>query len=136
VPQEYALDGSEDPLFKRILRNEDGLSVITVVSVILVLSGLGYTLTDMMAAKLNSVYTSLDAARAFYLAESGIQYAGKYLKRVDDWSTVANVNKNMGGGSFGVTFSNYASGSPESIQAASIGSYGIGQREIKVTFER
>jgi hypothetical protein len=101
-----------------------------------VLTAIGYTFTALMASKQESVPATLHASRAFYIAEAGIQYAGKYLEGLGDWTTAANQNKNLGGGSFTVSFTDYAAGPPASIVATSTGTYGTGERVIKATFQR
>ena len=118
------------------IKNERGLSIIAVVFTMLVLTSLGYTLSALMVGKQRSVPPTLDGGKSFYITEGGINYAGKYLDGLADWSAASSQTKNLGSGSFTITFSDYTSGSPESIIAMSTGTYGMGARVIKATFER
>jgi hypothetical protein len=117
-------------------KNERGSAVLTVIFVLLILTGIGYTLSDMMTAKVTSLPETLDSSKAFYLSEAGIQYADKYLNDLFDWGTAVNDTKNLGEGSFSVTFSDYTPGTPESINVTSVGTAGMAQRVLKGTFER
>ncbi len=119
-----------------LIRNERGLSIVAVVFTMLVLTSLGYTLSALMVSKQRSVSPTLDGGKSFYITEGGINYAGKYLDGLADWSTASGQTKNLGSGSFTVTFSDYTSGSPETIIAASTGTFGAGTRVLKASFER
>lgn len=122
---------------KVVLRDQRGVSVLAIIFVILVLAAVGYTFSAMMAAKQKSVPATLEAAKAFYIAEGGLHYGGKYLAGLSDWSTAASQTKDLGGGSFTVQFSNYSSGAGgESITATSTGTCGAAERVVIATFER
>lgn len=118
------------------IKNERGFSIVAIIFTMLVLTSLGYTLSALMVAKQKSVSPTLDGGKSFYITEGGINYAGKYLDGLADWSTASSQTKNLGSGSFTVTFSDYTSGSPESIIAMSTGTFGAGTRVLKASFER
>ncbi len=120
----------------KLVRNQHGASILAVIFVMLVLTSIGYTFSLMMAAKQESVSSTLDAGMSFYMAEAGTSYAGKYLANLADWNTASTQAKNLGGGSFSVAFSDYAAGPPNTIIATSTGTYNTGTRVLKATFQR
>ena len=127
--------------FKRILaellRGQDGFSVMVIIFVMLVLTAVGYSMTRMMATKQKSVPVNAQSSSAFYVAEGGINYAGKYLSELVSWSSLSNQSKSLGNGGFTVSFSDYcAHGScPEGgtnmcVTATSTGTYADGTRVL------
>ena len=118
------------------IKNERGFSIVAIIFTMLVLTSLGYTLSALMVAKQKSVAPTLEGGKAFYITEGGVNYAGKYLDGLADWSTTSSQTKNLGDGSFTIIFSDYTSGSPETIIATSTGTYGNGTRVLKASFER
>lgn len=127
---------SNDSCKSSFIKNERGFSIVAIVFTMLVLTSLGYTLSALMVAKQKSIVPTLEGGKAFYITEAGINYAGKYLNDLADWSTASNQTKSLGSGSLTVTFSDYTSGSPETIIAISTGTYGTGTRVLKASFER
>ena len=129
----------------RLLRGQDGFSVMVVIFVMLVLTVIGYSMTRMMATKQKSVPITAHSSSAFYVAEGGINYAGKYLSDNDQifWSSLPDQTKSLGNGSFTVTFSDYCTygncpegGTKMCVTAQSTGTYGDGQRVLLVRFCR
>ena len=94
-------------ILAELLRGESGFSVMVVIFVMLVLTVIGYSMTRMMATKQKSVPVTAQSSSAFYVAEGGINYAGKYLSDSDhiSWSSLSDQAKSLGNGSFTVTFS-------------------------------
>jgi Tfp pilus assembly protein PilX len=127
------LNSGKRPRMLRMLENEKGVSLLAVVFVILVLTAIGYTFTAMMAAKQKSVPATIEGGKAFFIAEAGLEYGATYLKNLANWSTATSQTKNLGGGSFTVTF---AAPVGNTIQATSTGTYGAGTRQLKATFTR
>jgi Tfp pilus assembly protein PilX len=130
-------------MLTKLLRGQGGFSVLVVIFVMLVLSVIGYSLTNMMVAKQKSVPVTAQSSRAFYMAEGGLDWAGKYLSRLppDEWyclSTPADdATLNLGNGSFEVTFDQYSSDATyEYITVASTGYYGDGKRTVAMRFQR
>ena len=126
----------------RLLKNQQGVSILAVIFVILVLTAIGYTFSAMMASKQKSVPATLDGTRAFHIAEGGLHYAGNYLGKKGNWGSLVGSppaelqNVNLGGGNFSVSFSGHTSGPPERINAISTGTYGMATRLVRAAFER
>jgi Tfp pilus assembly protein PilX len=121
----------------RLLRGQGGFSILVIVFVMLVLSAVGYSMARMMATKQKSVPLTAQSSSAFYVAEGGINYAGKYLSDLVSWSSVTDQTKSLGSGSFTVNFSDYCAygGCPEGgtnmcVTATSTGTYGEGKRVL------
>ena len=135
------------------VRSQNGFSILAVVFVMLVLSVIGYSLTSMMATKQRSIPVTAQSSRAFYLAQGGLDWAGKYLDGLnpDEWSDFqldcddeldegdASVTKEVGNGSFHLIFCGYGcttDPSNQEITVISIGKHGDGVRRIRTTFHR
>ena len=112
--------------------------MLAIIFVILVLTAIGYTFSAMMASKQRSVPATLEAGKAFHIAEGGLHHAGKYLSTLLTFASATPYNQNMGGGQFNITFTPIAvfPASPERITVTSTGTYGSGQRIVVATFER
>ena len=91
----------------RLLRGESGFSVLVIIFVMMVLTVIGYSMTRMMATKQKSVPVTAQSSSAFYVAEGGINYGGKYLSDLVSWSSLSDESKNLGNGNFNVAFSDY-----------------------------
>jgi Tfp pilus assembly protein PilX len=127
----------------RLLRGESGFSVMVIIFVMLVLTAIGYSMTRMMATKQKSVPVNAQSSSAFYVAEGGINYAGKYLSDLVSWSYATDQAKNLGNGNFNVTFSDYCTygscpegGTKMCVTATSTGTYGDGMRVLASRFCR
>ena len=121
----------------RLLRGESGFSVMVIIFVMLVLTVIGYSMTRMMATKQKSVPITAHSSSAFYVAEGGINYAGKYLSDLVSWSSLSDESKNLGNGNFNVAFSDYCDhgscpegGTNMCVTATSTGTYGDGTRVL------
>jgi len=130
-------------ILAELLRSESGFSVLVVIFVMLVLTVIGYSMTRMMATKQKTVPVTAQSSNAFYLAESGISYAGKYLSDLVSWGSLSDESKNLGSGGFSVSFSDYCAygGCPEGgtnmcVTATSTGSSGDGRRVLASRFCR
>ena len=124
----------------KLLRSQKGVSILAIIFVIVVLTAIGYTFSAMMVAKQKSVPLTVHGGKAFYIAEGGIDFAARYLSGLGSggWSgPPPNQSRNLGGGSFTVVFSNYASaGGVDSIDATATGTYGTATRVLVTTFSR
>ena len=125
-------------ILAELLRGQDGFSVMVVIFAMLVLTVIGYSMTRMMATKQKSVPVNAQSSSAFYVAEGGLNYAGKYLSELVSWSSLSDQSKSLGSGGFTVSFSDYcAHGScPEGgtnmcITATSTGTYADGTRVLR-----
>jgi len=97
----------------------------------------------MMATKQKSVPVTAQSGSAFYVAEGGINYAGKYLSDVVLWNSLTDQTKSLGNGSFSVSFSDYCAyggcaegGTKMCVTATSTGTYGDGARVLASRFCR
>jgi hypothetical protein len=127
----------------RILRGQGGFSIIAIVFVMLVLSAIGYSMARIMAAKQKSVPITAQSSSAFYVAESGLSWGGKYLSELVSWSSLSDQSKSLGNGSFNLAFSDYCAhgscpegGSNMCITVTSTGAYGNGTRVVASRFCR
>lgn len=121
-----------------ILRDEKGLSLIALVVTILILGTIGFILSSLMSSHQETVPVVLDSSRAFYAAQGGVEYVGKYLKVSggNDWTTTPvppNQPISLGNGSFTVSFSPV---DPDHLTATIIGTSGSAQRQTTVNFEK
>ena len=130
-------------ILAELLRGQGGFSVMVIIFVMLVLTAIGYSMTRMMATKQKSVPVTAHSSSAFYVAEGGLNWSGKYLSDLVSWSSLSDVSKNLGSGGFTISFSDYcAHGScPEGgtnmcVTATSTGTYGDGTRVLASRFCR
>ncbi len=124
-------------ILAKLLRGQEGVSVLVVIFVMLVLTVIGYSMTRMMATKQKSVPLTAQSSSAFYVAEGGINYAGKYLSDLVSWSSLSDESKNLGSGGFTVSFSDYCAygncpegGTNMCVTATSTGTFGDGTRVL------
>lgn len=112
---------------------EKGISVIALIAAILLLGSIGYVMSSLMVGSQESTPRTLDSARAFYVAQGGVEYTGKYLQGVTNWGSVGNLTLNLGSGNFTVTFSPVDS---SNIDATITGNFGSAHRLILVRYNR
>ncbi len=124
-------------ILAKLLRGQEGVSVLVVIFVMLVLTVIGYSMTRMMATKQKSVPITAQSSSAFYVAEGGINYTGKYLSDLVSWSSLSDESKNLGSGGFTVSFSDYCAygncpegGTNMCVTATSTGTFGGGTRVL------
>ncbi len=129
-------------ILAELLRGQSGFSVMVIIFVMLVLTVIGYSMTRMMATKQKSVPVTAQSSNAFYLAESGINYAGKYLSDLVTWPP-SGETKNIGNGNFTIAYSDYCAygncpegGTNVCVTATSTGTYGDGTRVLASRFCR
>jgi len=124
-------------MLAELVRSQKGFSILTIVFVMLVLSAIGYSMARMVATKQKSVPITAQSSSAFYVAEGGINWAGKYLSDLVSWNSATGQTKNLGSGGFTLAFSDYCAygGCPEGgtnmcVTATSTGTYGEGKRVL------
>ena len=127
----------------RLLRGQEGFSVIVVIFVMLVLTVIGYSMTRMMATKQKSVPVTAQSSSAFYVAEGGVNWSGKYLSDLVSWGSLSDESKNLGNGNFNVAFSDYCAhgscpegGTKMCVTATSTGTYVDATRVLASRFCR
>jgi Tfp pilus assembly protein PilX len=130
-------------ILAELLRGQDGFSVMVVIFAMLVLTVIGYSMTRMMATKQKLVPVTAQSSSAFYVAEGGINYAGKYLSDLVSWSYASNQTKTLGSGGFTVSFSDYCDygncpegGTNMCVTATSTGTYVDATRVLASRFCR
>ncbi len=130
-------------ILAKLLRGQEGVSVLVVIFVMLVLTVIGYSMTRMMATKQKSVPVTAQSSSAFYVAEGGINWGGKYLSDLVSWSSLSDESKNLGSGGFTVSFSDYCAygncpegGTNMCVTATYTGTYADGTRVLASRFCR
>ncbi|MEW6186280.1 MAG: hypothetical protein AB1585_11130 [Thermodesulfobacteriota bacterium] len=123
---------------KAMLRDEKGLSLIALMVAILILGTIGFIISSLMSSHQETVPVVIDSTRAFYTAQGGVEYVGKYLKVSggSDWTTAPvppNQPISLGSGSFTVTFTPVDA---DHLTATVIGTSGSAQRQTTVNFEK
>jgi hypothetical protein len=120
--------------------NSKGISTIFLAMAIVLMITIGYVFSYLMPTKQRSVIFPIQSTPAYYLAQSGVEYAIRYAT-VNGWLTtalLANLNgaavnqRNLGAGSFTITYSNTA---PTLDTLTSVGQVpsGTEKRRIVVT---
>ena len=127
----------------KLVRSQGGFSVLGIIFVMLVLAVIGYSFTRMIATKQKSVPVTVQSNRSFSIAESGINWAGKYLSELVTWSYATDQTKNLGNGSFDVAFSDFCEygncpegGTKMCITVQSTGTFGDGERVLRTRYCR
>ena len=90
--------------FKAIL-NSKGLSVLFLVIAMMLMVTIGYVFSYLIPTKQKSVSLTVSSNQAFFLAQSGVEFAVRYATD-QGWSTTAQLNgldgmtRNLGRGRF------------------------------------
>jgi len=95
------------------LRNSKGISVLFLVIAMLLMVTIGYVFSYLIPSKQKSVTFPIQSNQAFFIAQSGVEFAVRYATD-NGWTTTAlldaNLNaitRNLGSGRFTLTY-NYA----------------------------
>jgi hypothetical protein len=119
---------------KRKIKGEKGSAVIIMVATLAILGVVGYVLGSLMARHQESIPTNMDSARAFTIAQSGVEYASRYLIPFVDYTAVSNPpSKSLGNGNFNVAFSG---ANALGIDAVITGNSGTAARRVAVRFRK
>jgi hypothetical protein len=93
--------------------NTKGISVLFLVIAMLLMVAIGYVFSYLIPAKQKSVIFPIQSNQAFFIAQSGVEFAVRYASD-NSWTTFAlltgnlnGVTRNLGGGRFTLTY-NYA----------------------------
>ena len=87
------------------LRNSKGVSVLFLVIALLLMVAIGYVFSYMMPTKQKSVSLTIHSTQAFFIAQSGVEFAVRYAVS-QNWLTPASLNgldtlqRNLGRGRF------------------------------------
>ncbi|MDY6863945.1 MAG: hypothetical protein SV062_13280 [Thermodesulfobacteriota bacterium] len=91
------------------LSGQKGVSVIALIIMMVVLGGLGYVFSSLIATKQYSMGMAAPSQQAFYVAESGIEYGIRYASE-RGWTTGPDLNNldgitvNPGQGQFSLDY--------------------------------
>jgi hypothetical protein len=119
---------------KKFKIGEKGVSVIVLIVTILLLGNIGYIMSSLMVSSQESIPRTFASNRAFYLAQGGINYTGKYLMGVSDWNTLSgSFSRNLGTGNFTVAFSGTTA---TDVTATITGNDGSAHRQIIASFHK
>jgi len=88
-----------------LLKNSKGLSVLFLVMAMLLMITIGYVFSYLIPTKQKSVSLSIHSTQAFFIAQSGVEFAVRYAVS-QSWTTPAalngldNLQRNLGRGRF------------------------------------
>jgi hypothetical protein len=124
-------------LKKNKLINSKGISVIFLVIAMLLMVTIGYVFSYLIPTKQKSVLFPIQSNQAFFLAQSGVEFAVRYAKD-QGWTTTAQLagltgmTRNFGAGRFTLTYTNAA---PNLDTLTSVGEVPIGtaRRSVRVS---
>jgi len=88
------------------LGNSKGISVLLLLVAMLLMVTMGYVLTYLIPSKQKSVVFPIYSTQAFFLAQSGVEYAIRYAADTDlSQLNLPGVNqRNLGNGMFTITY--------------------------------
>jgi hypothetical protein len=101
-------------LTKYKFKNPKGISVLFLIIAMMLMITIGYVFSYLIPTKQKSVVFSMQSTQAFYIAQSGVEYAIRYAV-AHNWRTTANLaglnaagvnQKNLGAGRFTITYTN------------------------------
>ena len=92
------------------LINSKGISVLFLIIAMLLMITIGYALTYLIPTKQKSVVFPIQSTQAFFIAQSGVEFAVRYANG-NGWTTTAeldaninNLTRNLGSGRFTLTY--------------------------------
>jgi hypothetical protein len=116
------------------LRNSNGVSVLFLIIAMLLMVTIGYVFSYLIPAKQKSTIFPIQSNQAFFIAQSGVEFAVRYACG-NSWTTTAaldaninNVQRNLGSGRFTLTY-NFATYGDKLI---SVGEVPIGTERRKI----
>ena len=119
------------------LRNPKGISVLFLIVALLLMMAVGYVLSYLIPTKQKSVIFPTQSNQAFFIAQSGVEFAVRYASG-NGWTTTAaldaninNVQRNLGYGRFHLTY-NFATYGDTLISVGEVPS-GTERRKIVVS---
>jgi hypothetical protein len=76
-----------------VLTNSKGISVLFLVIAMLLMITIGYVFSYLIPAKQKSVIFPIQSTQAFFIAQSGVEFAVKYaILQTPPWTTPAQLN--------------------------------------------
>jgi hypothetical protein len=110
---EIFLHGGGRNLLCSLPINSKGISVIFLVIAMMLMVTIGYVFSYLIPTKQKSVSFVTQSPQAFFIAQSGVEYAVRYAV-AHNWRTTADlaplngVNRNLGAGRFTINYTNIA----------------------------
>jgi len=101
---------------RKFMNNSKGISVIFLIIAMLLMVIIGYVFSYLIPSKQKSVVFPIQSTQAFFIAQSGVEFAVRYATD-NSWTTPALLNnlnippnntRNLGAGSFTITYTNVA----------------------------
>jgi hypothetical protein len=95
-------------------KNSKGISVIFLIIAMSLMIIIGYVFSYLIPSKQKSVVYPIQSTQAFFIAQSGVEYAVRYAV-AHNWRTAANLaglnaagvyQKNLGAGRFTINYTN------------------------------
>jgi hypothetical protein len=93
-----------------VLTNSKGISVLFLIIAMLLMVTIGYVFSYLIPTKQKSVIFPIQSNQAFFIAQSGVEFAVRYACG-NGWTTTAaldaninNVQRNLGSGRFTLTY--------------------------------
>ncbi|MGB7575203.1 MAG: hypothetical protein WBN53_15230 [Thermodesulfobacteriota bacterium] len=116
--------------------NSKGISVIFLVIAMLLMVTIGYVFSYLIPTKQKSVVFPIQSTQAFFIAQSGVEFAVRYaMTQVPPWTTTAQLagltgmTRNLGAGMFTLTYTNTA---PNLDTLTSVGQVPIGTERRRI----
>ncbi|MDH4265019.1 MAG: hypothetical protein OEW45_05215 [Deltaproteobacteria bacterium] len=81
---------------KNILFNSKGISVLFLIIAMLLIVTIGYVFSYLIPSKQKSVIFPIQSTQAFFIAQSGVEFAVRYAQ-YNNWTTTTLLNNNMNG---------------------------------------
>jgi hypothetical protein len=120
-------------------KNSKGISVIFLVIAMLLMVTIGYVFSYLIPSKQKSVVFPIQSTQAFFIAQSGVEFAVRFaMTQTPPWTTPALLNnlntppnntRNLGAGSFTITYTNVA---PNLDTLISVGAAPIGTERRRI----
>jgi hypothetical protein len=104
--------------------NSKGISVLFLIIAMLLMITIGYALTYLIPTKQKSVVFPIQSTQAFFIAQSGVEFAVRYANG-NGWTTTTLLNnlngiqRNLGSGRFTLTY-NFATYGDKLISAGEV----------------
>ncbi|MBI5604483.1 MAG: hypothetical protein HY879_14140 [Deltaproteobacteria bacterium] len=122
-------------------KKEAGFILIAAIIIMTLLGFLGVTASYLFTSGTTTTKDYLLSTRAFFIAEGGVEYVGKYLRDQGspNWSTITppSGSISLGDGSFSVVFTNQAVNNLDAVVTGVVpGSPVNAQRQVTATFQK
>jgi archaellum component FlaG (FlaF/FlaG flagellin family) len=107
--------GGDSFAWLKAILNSRGISVLFLVIAMLLMVTIGYVFSYLIPSKQKSVIFPIQSTQAFFIAQSGVEFAVQYaITQTPPWTTPAQlagltgVTRNLGVGRFILTYTNVA----------------------------